>query len=123
MRTTRTRTTFLIGLLATLYASPVFAHNGKGHIEGTVTEIDAKRLVVKKSDGRGVSIRTNQETTYNILGSGASATHAELSVGSIVVVESFGMPGGEQTALEVYFSHPPGMDQHEKAEQPPREEP
>lgn len=121
MKKIRTHTIAVIGVLATLYASPVFAHNGKAHIEGTVTAMDTKQMLVKKADGRSVSIRTNKETTYRIIGSAASATQADLSVGSSVVVESFGMPGGEQTALEVYFSRPSKTDLDDKAGNPGEE--
>lgn len=123
MNRIRTCTIAAIGVSATLYASPVFAHNGKAHIEGTVTAMGTKQMLVKKADGRSVSIRTNKETTYRIIGSAASATHADVSVGSSVVVESFGMPGGEQTALEVQFSQSPKMDLHDEAGKPPGEEP
>ncbi len=105
-------------LAVVLSAASLFAHNGKTHIEGTVTEINAKQIVVKDAKGKSISIQVNKDTIYQRNASGPPATRADLTVGASVVIDSFGMPGGEQTALEIHFSVPREVDQQNEAGQP-----
>ena len=82
------------------------AHNGKNHVEGTVSAIEKKKIVLRQPNGRPVSIRLTESTSYRMRESGLQTTAANLSVGCRVFVESFGMPGAEQAALEILISDP-----------------
>ncbi len=96
----------------------LFAHNGKIHVKGTVTASDAKQIVVKEEKGKSISIRVNRDTVYQRNESGAPAASADLRVGDRVVIDSFGMSGGEQTAMEIHFSAPLDVDRHKGAGHP-----
>lgn len=93
------------------------AHNGKNHIEGTVSSIEKRKLVVSLQNGRRVSIRLRDETFYRRQESGTPASAADLSIGCHVLIESFGMPGAEQDALEVFIAKPAEAPSHPAVEQ------
>lgn len=91
------------------------AHNGKSHVEGIVASVEKRQLVVKQKNGRSVSLRITNDTTYRDPGTGAK-TADSVAVGCEVMVEAFGMPGGEQTALEVLVTGP-APETEERAKQ------
>jgi hypothetical protein len=107
--------------ICALFARPVVktaaAHNGKNHIEGTVSSIEKRKLVVSLQNGRRVSIRLRDETSYRRQESGAPASAADLSIGCHVFIESFGMHGAEQHALEVFIAKPAEAPSHPAVEQ------
>lgn len=87
-----------------LNVASALAHSGKSHVTGTVLTIDDRQLSVKDDAGQTVAIRLTRDTFYRRYGDASTATAADLKVGDHVVIDLFGMPGGEQTALEVRFS-------------------
>ena len=81
------------------------AHNGRAHLTGTVTSIDAKEMIVQEEEkNRPIRIRLTRDTVYREYSATSPATRDDIKVGCPVVVDLFGMPGGEQTALEIHFS-------------------
>ncbi len=87
--------TVRILILSTLVACCVtpatFAHEGKAHVMGTVTTLDAPRVVVTDAAGKPVAITITPATTY--LQGDAPATASALAVGARVVVDVAGGPG------------------------------
>ncbi len=77
------------------------AHEGKPHIMGTVTALDAQRMMVKTKQGKTISVRLNSETKYRK--GKAVATNADLQVGGRVVVDVTG-EGETLTAGAIRFS-------------------
>ena len=109
LKTLLSRTALLAVVLGSSSMSNVLsasAHNGKTHIEGTVSSIEKKKLVVQQPNGRRVSIRLRAETSYRLRETGVQTTAADLAIGCQVFVESFGMPGAEQDAIEVLIATP-----------------
>ncbi len=81
------------------------AHNGRTHVTGTVTSIDARGMIVQKEEkNRPIRIRLTSDTVYRGSSATSPATRDDIKAGYHVVVDLFGMPGGEQTALEIQFS-------------------
>lgn len=92
--------TFSLFVVLFFHAS-VLAHEGKPHIMGTVTTLDAQHVVVQAKEGKAISIRLQSETKYRK--GKATAGGADLKVGDRVVVDTTGK-GGRMTASEIRFS-------------------
>lgn len=88
-------------IIVLFFHASVLAHEGKPHIMGTVTALDAQHVVVQTKDGKTTSIVLNTETKYR---KGETAVlGAELKVGNRVVVETTGEKD-TLTAREIRFS-------------------
>lgn len=105
-----------LGLFLTTDPATVVAHNGTSHLDGTVTSIDGKQIVVTKENGRTEKFRVNAETTYQRLDSSSPVPATDLQVGCLVSVDLFGQPGGEQTALEIRLQPPAAVEPHAAGE-------
>ena len=80
---------FAISLLLLIRsASVVLAHEGKSHVMGTVSAIDAERIVVTDRDGKTVSMALTNETKY-AQGETPAAASA-VKVGTRIVVDVTG---------------------------------
>ena len=91
-----------LSLLFTLLCSaPVFAHEGKVHVMGTVTALDAEHVVVKDREGKTVPIRLTKDTKYQK--GEAAAVAADLKVGDRVVIDVTGKED-DPTATEIRSS-------------------
>ena len=90
-----------LSLLFTLLCSaPVFAHEGKVHVMGTVTALDAEHVVVKDREGKTVPIRLTKDSKYQ------KGVAADLKVGDRVVIDVTGKED-DLTATEIRSSAPP----------------
>lgn len=109
-----------IGLLAlplvVFAAAGGLAHEGKTHIMGTITTVDAERLVIKNGEGKIVSIRLTKDTTVH-KGDVLTAV-GNLKVGDRVVVDVVGQDS-DLAATEIRTgtgpaepAHTAGHEQH-----------
>jgi len=105
----RTGTLSLVMVL--FFHTAVLAHEGKPHVMGTVTSLDAQHVEVKTKKGQTVSIRLNSETKYRK--GKAKATGTDLQVGDRVVIEATG-EGETLTADEIRFASPGERKDHAK---------
>lgn len=85
-------------LLSLGCATGVLAHEGKTHVMGTVSTLDAQHVVVTDRDGKTVSIALTKDTTYDQ--GDAPAAASALKVGARVVIDVTGKPES-LTATEV----------------------
>ena len=90
-------TVLLLGLVL-MNATLASGHEGKRHVMGVVTGLNAKHVLVKTKDGKTVSILLTRETKYFKGQAGASAT--DLMIGIRVVVDVTG-EGAKATASEI----------------------
>jgi hypothetical protein len=85
-------------LLALAVPALLVAHNGMREIKGTITKIAADSITVKRAtDNVDETVGLTNATTYKA--GSAAATHADMQVGSRVVVH-FGKDG---KALEIHL--------------------
>lgn len=80
-----------------------FAHGERPHVMGTVTTLDAQRLVIRTGEGKTLSILLTKGTKYR--NGEASTTGADLKIGDRVVVDATG-EGDMLTASEIRFASP-----------------
>lgn len=100
-----------LSVLLVLFFHPLaFAHEGKPHIIGTVTALDAQHLVVQTKEGKTLSILLSKATKDRK--GEATAAGADLKVGDRVVVDVTG-EGETLTAGEIRFSSAGGKTDHE----------
>lgn len=91
-----------LSVFLVLFFHPLaLAHEGKPHIMGTVTTLDAQDMVVTTKEGKTISIRLQSETKYRK--GKATAAGTDLKVGDRVVVDTTGK-GETLTASEIRFS-------------------
>jgi len=89
---------FALVLLALAVPALLLAHNGMREIKGTITSIGADSIVVKRAaDNVDETVGLTNATAYKA--GDATATHADMHVGSRVVVH-FGKDG---KALEIHL--------------------
>ena len=79
----------------------VWGHGAGMHVFGTVTDLDADRIVVQKRDGKTVSISVRPTTKYRNRGMGGSTV--DLKIGDRVVVDVT-QDGDGLIATEVQFA-------------------
>lgn len=91
------------------FHTSVLAHEGKPHVMGTVTTLDAEHLVVQTKEGKTISILLNKATQYRK--GEVAATGADLKVGDRVVVDATG-ERETLTASEIRFASPGGEKSH-----------
>lgn len=96
-------------LLALLWVTSAFAHEGKTHVMGTVSSIDAKQIVVTDRDGKTVSIAVTNDTKYEQ--GETPATASALKAGTRVVVDVAGKPES-LTATEIHIAPVGGEADH-----------
>ena len=77
-------------LVSLVCATAVLAHEGKIHVMGTISAVDAQRVVVTDREGKTVSITLTNDTKYE-QGDAAAAASA-LKVGARVVIDVTGKP-------------------------------
>lgn len=100
-----------LSVLLVLFCHPLaLAHEGKPHIMGTVTALDAQHMRVKTKQGKTISVRLNSETKYRK--GKTTATSADLQAGDRVVVDVTG-EGDKTTASEIRFASPGEGKGHE----------
>lgn len=88
-------------IIVLFFHSSVLAHEGKPHLMGTVTALDAQHMIVQTKAGKTISIVLKKETQYR---KGETAVSgADLKVGDRVVVETTGEKD-TLTAREIRFS-------------------
>lgn len=85
------------------FHTSVLAHEGKPHVMGTVTALDAQHVVAQTKDGKPLSILLNKGTKYRK--GEAVASGADLKVGDWIVVAAAG-EGDTLTASEIRFASP-----------------
>ena len=101
----------MFSLLSVLFFhTSVLAHEGKPHVMGTVTALDARHVVVQTKEGKTTSILLKKETQYRK--GETAATDADLKVGDRVVVDVTGK-GDALTASEIRFASPGEGTGHE----------
>lgn len=93
----------LVALLAAAAPDLADAHGGERHVMGTVTAIDAERIVVDTTDLKTESLRTTPQTTYER--GEAKAAAGDLRVGDRVVVHFTGK-GAAETVRLIRFETP-----------------
>jgi len=81
----------------------VWAHEGGIHVFGTVTDLDADRIVVQTRKGKTISVSVLPTTKYRNRGMGGSTI--DLKIGDRVVVDVM-EDGDRLIATEVQFSSP-----------------
>ena len=79
----------LLTLLALV--STAYAHGGKTHVVGHVSEVDSRNFAVEDTSGKTVSIRTTTDTRYFV--GKLKATSEQLRVGRRIAVDVFGQKG------------------------------
>lgn len=87
--------------MVVVFHALVFAHGDETHVMGTVSALDAQRVVIETKEGKTTSILLNKETKYRK--GQTAATGADLKVGNRVVVHTTGK-GNTLTASEIRFS-------------------
>lgn len=97
-------------LLSLVCATAAFAHEGKTHVMGTVSAVDAQHVVVTDREGKTISITLTDETKYEQ--GGAAATRSALKTGDRVVIDVTGKPEN-LTATEIRLAP---ADGHQGAE-------
>jgi len=93
----------LLGLLMSLCSTPAFAHEGKTHVMGTVSALDAEHVIIKSREGKTVSVRLTPGTKYQKGESRAAAS--DLTVGDRAVIDVSGTKAS-LTATEIRFAPP-----------------
>lgn len=94
----KVRISLLALSLVVLSAAGARAHEGKTHVMGTVTTVDAEHLVIKNRDGQSVSMHITKNTTFHK--GDAPAAAGDLKAGDRVVVDVVGKDA-DLTATEI----------------------
>lgn len=107
-----TAPTMVLVALSVICATAVLAHEGETHVMGTVSAIDAQRVVVTDREGKALSIGLTKDTRYK-QGDAPSAASA-LKVGTRVVVDLAGKPES-LTASEIHVAPAAPASAHQGA--------
>ncbi len=87
-------------------ASVADAHEGRAHLKGAVETITEDALVIRSLEGKPVSLRLTDETTYQAA-DGTNADRNWLRPGLRVVVEGVENDGDGVRAETVLLARPP----------------
>ena len=94
----------LVGSFGILMVAPLLFAHGEDHIEGTITKLNAKHMVVKSGvgmDTKAITILLTKHTQY--YGGGAEASAGDLKVGDRVNVETV-LQGHDLKAIDIRFT-------------------
>lgn len=94
-----------------LLASAALAHEGHGHLMGTIKAVNAARIEVTTKDGKTVSVPLNAETKF--FKGRQRATPADVKAGGRIVVhlgakgaaEEVRLPSGKTSSAEAHNGH------------------
>lgn len=92
----------IILLLVVVMALPVFAHDDKKHVIGTIERVSPDSVIVKTADGKSVEVKLAPTTIY-VAKDGQRAKFTDVAVGQRVVIHAT-PKGTELIADEVKFA-------------------
>ena len=110
----RLRASSALVLVSLVCATAVLAHEGKIHVMGTVSAVDAQHVVVTDREGKTISIALTKDTKFEQ--TDAPATASAVTVGARVVIDVTGKPESF-TATEVRIA-PADFSEHHRPPEP-----
>jgi hypothetical protein len=97
----------LVGWLALVAGTVVFAHGGNDHVRGVVTKISAQSITVQTADKAMKTLALSDKTTLKQAGKAAQLS--DLHVGDRVVID---VPEKTTTALLIQIGAAPKTAAH-----------